>query len=155
MCCLKNSMSSSEISESPWSSAPGIGMVGRSKAFSFPFDFMHLIWENVLKNLVLLWTGGYKGLDSGTEDYVFDPETWKVIGEATAASGATIPSVYGPRPPDINTDKTSCTADSWSFWALYIAPVVLRGRFCHEKYYNHFMSLLWDWDNTLVFRRTL
>ncbi len=32
---------------------------------SFPYDFMHLIWENVLKNLMLLWSGGYgstKGL---------------------------------------------------------------------------------------------
>ena len=36
---------------------------------SFPYDFMHLIWENVVQNLVLLWTGGYKGLDQGTESY--------------------------------------------------------------------------------------
>ncbi|KAJ7468888.1 hypothetical protein B0H11DRAFT_1402930 [Mycena galericulata] len=32
---------------------------------SFPFDFMHLIWENLIKNLILLWTGGFKGLDTG------------------------------------------------------------------------------------------
>ena len=36
---------------------------------SFPFNFMHLIWENLLPNLVLLWTGKFKGLDEGCESY--------------------------------------------------------------------------------------
>ncbi|KAH9930109.1 uncharacterized protein B0H18DRAFT_873442 [Fomitopsis serialis] len=103
---------------------------------------MHLVWENVIKNLVALWTGQYRELDSGREDYELSPETWKIIGEATAASGSTIPSAYGPRPPNIDTDKQACTADSWSFWTLYIAPVVLRGRFRHEKYYKHFIKLV-------------
>ena len=31
---------------------------------SFPYDFMHLIWENTVKNLVLIWTGEFKGLDN-------------------------------------------------------------------------------------------
>ena len=92
---------------------------------SFPYDFMHLVWENVLKNLVSLWTGKFKGLDSGTEDYVLDADIWKAIGEATAAAGATIPSAYGPAPLNIHADKTACTPDSWSFWALYITPIVL------------------------------
>ena len=33
---------------------------------SFPLDFMHLIFKNLLKNLVLLWTGNFKDLDEGT-----------------------------------------------------------------------------------------
>ena len=40
---------------------------------SFPFDFMHLIFENLIKNLVLLWTGNFKDLDEGSGDYVLSP----------------------------------------------------------------------------------
>jgi hypothetical protein len=41
---------------------------------SFPYDFMHLIWENCIPNLILLWTGEFKGLDEGDEDYQFTPQ---------------------------------------------------------------------------------
>ena len=53
---------------------------------SFPYDFMHLIWENVIKNLMLLWTGKYKDLDEGTEEYKFPSAIWDTIGSATADS---------------------------------------------------------------------
>lgn len=111
---------------------------------SFPYDFMHLVWENIIKTLVALWIGQYcdLGADAGREDYVLAPETWKAIGQATANSGSTIPSAYGPAPPNVESDKQACTADSWSFWTLYIAPVVLRGQFRQEKYYKHFLKLV-------------
>ena len=47
---------------------------------SFPYDFMHLMWENVVKNLMQLWTGQFKGLDTGSEDYELDPAIWEAIG---------------------------------------------------------------------------
>lgn len=109
---------------------------------SFPFDFMHLIYENVLKNLILLWTGNYKELDEGSELYELMPDIWEGIGVATAESGSTIPSTFGARPPNVEKDKTACTADSWSFWALYLGPVLLRGRFQKKAYYDHFISLV-------------
>jgi hypothetical protein len=68
---------------------------------SFPFDFMHLIWENVVKNLILLWTGHYKGLDQGTEQYELSKAIWEAIGKATRALVSSIPSAYGCCPPDI------------------------------------------------------
>ena len=37
---------------------------------SFPYDFMHLIWVNLIPNLILLWTGKFKDLDHGGQDYV-------------------------------------------------------------------------------------
>ncbi|KAF5342809.1 hypothetical protein D9758_013364 [Tetrapyrgos nigripes] len=67
-----------------------------------PYDFMHLIFENVMKNLVLLWTGNFKGLDEGSAQ----------------------------------------TADSWSFWILYLGPVLLEKRFRRAIYYNHFISFV-------------
>jgi hypothetical protein len=108
---------------------------------SFPYDFMHLIFENVLKALVLHWTGNFKGLDSGTEDYTLQPKVWEAIGKATAESGSTIPSAFGARPPNIADDKTSTTADSWSFWMLYLGPILLCRRFAKEEYFTHFVEL--------------
>ena len=110
---------------------------------SFPFDFMHLIWENLIPNLVLLWTGKFKGLGEGRESYHLGPGVWEAIGEATKASGATVPAAYASaRPHNIAEDTSACTADSWSFWALYLGPVLLRGRFSKEAYYKHFVSLI-------------
>ena len=34
------------------------------------------------------------------------------------------------------------TADSWSFWAQYIGPVLLRNCFQNDRYYKHFMDLI-------------
>ena len=109
---------------------------------SFPYDFMHLIWENVIKNLMLFWTGKYKDLDEGSGTYQLPLAVWDAIGSATADSGNTLPYIFGPRPPNVATDKVSWTADTRSFWAQYIAPVVLRGRFLHDKYYDHFVDFV-------------
>ncbi|GBE90171.1 hypothetical protein SCP_1900200 [Sparassis crispa] len=109
---------------------------------SFPYNFMHLIWENVIKNLVLLWTGEFKGLDEGNEEYQLHPDVWTAIGAATAAAGSTIPSAFGPRIPDPATDKSASTADSWSLWSLYVSPVLLACKFTRLKYYEHFIELV-------------
>ncbi|RDB23221.1 hypothetical protein Hypma_009543 [Hypsizygus marmoreus] len=109
---------------------------------SFPCDFMHLIYENLVKNLVLLWTGNFKDLDEGAGKYQLNPTAWEAIGAATAASGSTIPSAFGARPPNVAEDKTACTAETWSFWALYLGPVLLHNRFRRPIYYNHFIDIV-------------
>ncbi|EPS95240.1 hypothetical protein FOMPIDRAFT_52342 [Fomitopsis schrenkii] len=109
---------------------------------SFPYDFMHLIWENTIKNLVLHWTGEFKGLGEGEEEYELSPDVWKAIGQATAAAGKTIPAAFGSAPPNPEKDKSACTADSWSLWTLYIGPVLLARRFKNRKYYDHFVILV-------------
>lgn len=109
---------------------------------SFPFDFMHLFWENTLPNLVMLWTGNFKGLDEGTEDYRLSTSVLDAIGEATAAAGSTIPSVFGPRLPNFAKDRNLYTADMWSFWTLYLGPTLLARKFKHEKYHRHFVDLV-------------
>ncbi|EJF66331.1 hypothetical protein DICSQDRAFT_78704 [Dichomitus squalens LYAD-421 SS1] len=103
---------------------------------------MHLIWENVVKNLMQLWTGQYKGLDTGSEDYEILPSIWEAIGDASAQAGDTIPGQFGPRPPNVASDKLSWTADTRSFWFQYVGPVLLARRFTHRKYYTHFIALV-------------
>lgn len=90
---------------------------------SFPYDFMHLIWENVIKNLILLWTGEFKGLDVGLEDYELGESVWNAVCQAGANSGSFIPSAYGARPPNPATERSMCTADLWSFWTQYLGLV--------------------------------
>jgi hypothetical protein len=89
-----------------------------------------------------LWTGEFKGLDAGKEDYIIDKTVWNAIGEAGSACGSTIPAAYGSRPFNIVTEKHQWTASSRSFWALYLGPVFLARRFKKEKYYKHFVELV-------------
>jgi hypothetical protein len=109
---------------------------------SFPYDFMHLIWENLIPNLILLWTGAFKGVDEGTGEYQFQLHIWEAIGEATVAAGSTIPAVFGARPPNPAKNKSSYSADAWSVWALYLGPILLRRRFRNQRYYKHFVELI-------------
>ena len=109
---------------------------------SFPYDFMHLIWENAIKNLILHWTGEFKGLDQGNGTYELSTAIWEGIGALTASSGSMIPSAYGCQVPNIKKDHHICTADMWSFWTLYIGPVLLWRQFDNVKYYKHFVLLV-------------
>jgi len=124
----------------------GIPLLAELKSLSFPhsfpYDFMHLIWENCVDNLILLWTGNFKGLDEGDEEYQLDSKVWDAIGAATAASGSTIPSAFGSRPPNFTKQKSACSAETWSFWTLFLGPVLLRKRFRKRKYYDHFVQLV-------------
>ncbi|KAI0087703.1 hypothetical protein BDY19DRAFT_892356 [Irpex rosettiformis] len=103
---------------------------------------MHLIWENVMKNMMLLWSGAYKGLDTGIGSYAFTPPVWEAIGKTSADSGSTIPSCFGPRSPNIAADKSSWTADSRSLWTLFVGPIVLKDRFPDKRYYEHFVDFV-------------
>ncbi|KAI0669694.1 hypothetical protein C8Q78DRAFT_1193260 [Trametes maxima] len=103
---------------------------------------MHLIWENLIPNLLKLWTGKFKGLDVGTGCYELPKTVWEAIGEATARSGDTVPASFGPRLGNIAQDRSACTADAYSVWTLYLSPVLLRSQFLHQRYYNHFVTLI-------------
>ena len=59
-----------------------------------PWDFMHLLFENVVKNLVNLWMGKFKGLDAGKEDYIIPAAIWKVIGQETVDAMKDIPATF-------------------------------------------------------------
>ena len=108
---------------------------------SFLFDFMHLIWENLILNLINFWSGCFKGLDEG-QQYVLDPHIWQDVGATSAEATKTIPSSFGASIPNPATDCSSFTSSMQSVWSLFIAPTVLQRRFPQECYYNHFCSLI-------------
>jgi hypothetical protein len=110
---------------------------------SFPFDFMHLIWENLIPNLVLFWTGNFKGLDKDQpQPYILADSVWAQIGRLSASASKTIPSAFGGAIPDPAKDRTYFTSSIWSVWTLFVAPTLLRGRFPSDSYYKHFCSLV-------------
>lgn len=109
---------------------------------SFPHDFMHLMFENVVKSLVTIWTEDYKGLDSGKEDYVIPKNVWESIGSACSSSGDTIPAAFGCRVPNIESQRHYFISESWLLFATLLGPILLKRRFTKEIYYQHFTDLV-------------
>ena len=109
---------------------------------SFPYDFMHLIWTNLIPNLILFWTGKFKDISHHDEGYVLAPTVWEAIREATANAGKTIPAAFGSRVPNIASEKGQMIAETYSIWTLYITLTLLKGQFVCPQYYKHFMKLV-------------
>jgi hypothetical protein len=104
---------------------------------------MHLIWENLIPNLILFWTGNFKSLDNGDrQPYVLAESVWVEIGQLSASASKTMPSTFGGVIPDPAKDRTYFTSSAWSVWTLFVAPTLLRGRFLSDVYYEHFCSLV-------------
>ncbi|QRV89782.1 Transposase family tnp2 [Ceratobasidium sp. AG-Ba] len=111
---------------------------------SFPHDFMHAVFENVLVTLVNLWTGRGKFSDFGTgrEEYRLKPGVWDAIGAACASSGDTIPSIFGCRVPNLAEKKRHVTAEACMLFATLIGPAFLYRQFTRQCYYDHFVQLI-------------
>jgi len=110
---------------------------------SFPFDYMHVAWENIMNTLITLWSGEYKSLDEGTHKYRIDKAAWKEVGTRGAAANSTIPSTFGPQIPNIFEKGSFMSADMWSFWTRFLAPVLLRDSFKEPECYEHFVDLVY------------
>ncbi|KAK2463507.1 hypothetical protein APHAL10511_004258 [Amanita phalloides] len=109
---------------------------------SFPYDFMHLVWENLIPNLISLWMDKFKNLSLVGEEHVLGQGVLREICATSVCTGDTIPALFGCHVPDLEKHRGELTADSATVWMLYIAPIVLRGRFKRDKYYNHFIDLV-------------
>lgn len=114
---------------------------GVSFPWSFPPDLMHLL-ENTLKLYVLHFTGNFKGLDAGREDYILPKNIQQEIGAATVAGNATIPSRFGRSIPNPITERSFFTAEAWVIWSTLYAPILFRRRFTRPKYYTHFCRFI-------------
>ena len=110
-------------------------------ARGFPWEFMHLFLENLTKNLINLWTGKFKGLDVGSEDYEIAPAVWEEIGRETAAAVKDIPADFVRALGNIADERSTYNAEALSFWFIYLAPILLEGRFKNPKYHTHLCEL--------------
>ncbi|KAB5588211.1 Transposase family Tnp2 protein [Ceratobasidium theobromae] len=105
-----------------------------------PYDIMHLLFENLVPNMVQHWTGKFKGLDQGSGSYQLSAAQWVDVGKLTANAVRTIPSAFVGTLPDIAKDGNLYKAEAYSFWIQYIAPIVLKDQL-REKYYKHLLLL--------------
>ena len=105
------------------------------------WDFMHLLFKNVVKNLINLWMGKFKGLDAGKEDYIIPVAIWKVIGQEIVDAIKDIPAAFVQSLANLAKDSTYFTAEGWAFWFMFLAPILMQGRFSNDKYYKHLCEL--------------
>jgi hypothetical protein len=89
-------------------------LISLSFFLSFSYDFMHLIWSNLIVNLIHLWTGEFKGLDHDDQDYVLMPIIWQAIGKVTYNAGKTIPAAFTSRVLNIASEKAHMIAETYS-----------------------------------------
>jgi hypothetical protein len=119
----------------------GMPVIGRVGSIDFargvPWDFMHLLFENIVKNLVNLWMGKFKGLDDGIGDYIIPKHIWKQIGEETVATVKNLPAAFVRSLGNLAEDQTTYTAESWAFWFMHLGPILLKGRLGDQYYKNY------------------
>ncbi|KAF7325517.1 hypothetical protein MKEN_00400800 [Mycena kentingensis (nom. inval.)] len=132
----------------------GLPILATLSSLSFPasfgHDLMHLIPENLVKNLLDLWSGEFKNLDTGKEDYELTEATREAIGRDCALAGDTTPAAFGARVPNLHTQRHYFTAESYTLWTTLLGPVLLHGRFQRPKYYNHFLDLVSIFNDCLA-----
>ncbi|KAF8692451.1 Transposase family tnp2, partial [Rhizoctonia solani] len=107
-----------------------------------PYNIMHLFFKNLVPNLIMLWTGKFKGLDKGNGLFLIPIQEWEAAGQETAKANHSIPGSFVGTLLDIAQDGHLYKAKGYLFWIQYIAPIVLKGRL-QEPYYGH-MLLLWE-----------
>ena len=110
-------------------------------ACGIPWEFMHLLYENVVKNLIQLWKGKFKELDEGTQDYIIPDHIWKQIGEETVAAVKDIPSAFVRLLGNIENDQSNYLAGAWAFWFMYLAPFLLQNWLSHGPF-RHMCKLV-------------
>lgn len=102
---------------------------------SFPYDIMHLLYENLVPNMIGHWTGTFKWLDQGKGKYELTALQWTTIGKLTEQATKTIPSEFVGTLLNIADDLVHYKAEAYGFWFQYLAPILLKDRL-REKYYK-------------------
>ena len=135
---------------------PGLHRVGSlDYAQSIPWEWFHVLLENIIPNLIDLWTGQFKGLNIGDDEFKIAPHIWEAIGEETTAATEHIPASFVRVIYNVATQHSLFIAESWCFWFVYLAPLLLENRFPKNKYYTHMRKLSELMKLTLQFQITV
>ena len=111
-----------------------------------PHDVMHLLFEHMVPMMISFWKGEYKPwkakkLDQG-HPYVISQGKWKKISILTIEYSFTIPGSFTHVLPNIYKEEHFYIAETYAFWIMYLAPVLLKGCWADtDKYYDHAILL--------------
>ena len=123
-----------------------LSLLSSMSVASTPRDVMHQLCEHMVPMLIYFWKGEYKPfkakkLDRG-QPYVISEAEWKKIGCLTIESSFTIPGSFTRALPNIHKEQHLYIAETYAFWMMYLAPIVLKGRWHGtDVYYNHAILL--------------
>ncbi|KAI6151272.1 hypothetical protein BKA82DRAFT_4125839 [Pisolithus tinctorius] len=92
------------------SKAPSKAAKGRITKKTVPWEWFHLLLENVIPNLVNLWTRQFK----------------EEIAQETMAAVQHIPAAFIQVLGNIATNHLQFTADSWCFWFFVLMKLMLQ-----------------------------
>ncbi|KAJ9112909.1 hypothetical protein QFC19_000464 [Naganishia cerealis] len=113
--------------------------------WSFAADVMHILLENIMKELLTIWEGKYKlsltnelGVSS-VEEYVLPRSIWDAIDVEVSTSNSTIPAQMARWLGSI-TKRGYWTAETYSYFLMHLGPIVLKGRL-PPYYYDHYLQL--------------
>lgn len=104
--------------------------------------------------MVDIWIRKFKGHDEGDRSYFLSSDDWAAIGSETAKAIQFISSDFVRFMHNIAEDRSVFTAESYSFWFMYIAPHLLKGRFQDSRYFTHFEDLVEIMKRTLLLKTT-
>jgi hypothetical protein len=124
----------------------GSTLYGRSA----PWEFMHLAFENTAPNMYKHWSGTFKGLDAGVEDYELSAAVWEEVWQESADATRHLPADFVRV---LGNNPSYYTAEAWAFWIMYMAPALLKGRL-KKKYYLHACQLASIIKRCIAFKLT-
>ncbi|KAJ9095019.1 hypothetical protein QFC21_005812 [Naganishia friedmannii] len=104
--------------------------------WSFSADIMHILFENIMKELLGLWEGKYKasmvtGAVNGRlsaaagENYVISKVDWDAMDGEVASSNATVPAQMARRLGSLSK-RGYWTTETYSYFLLHLGPTVLK-----------------------------
>jgi hypothetical protein len=123
---------------------------------SFPLDVMHVLYQNLMKQLLSLWEGTYKSgrsrpnaseelanilqlNEDASPPYVISSDQWKQMDKDIADATKLTPAQLAPSLANI-TMRGYWNADSYSYFMIHLAPILLRHRLPAD-YYEHYVRL--------------
>jgi hypothetical protein len=104
---------------------------------------MHALFENIMKGFLKVWKPpdskgkGPNGSTLPDEPFVLSKDDWKAMAEQIASSNSKVPSTMASRIHDLD-NRGFWTAESYSYFAMFLGPIVLKDRLADE-YYNNFL----------------
>jgi hypothetical protein len=109
--------------------------------WSFPIDMMHALFENIMKGFLDVWKGPEtkrRAPDGSTlpdDPFVISKANWNAMAVQIMSSNSKVPSTMASRIHDLD-NRGFWTAESYSYFAMFLGPIVLKDRLADEYYVN-------------------